>query len=187
MKKSVLLLVFMGIYIAGSGQFKEVVLDEKAFNAGEKLSYIVKFGPIVGGNAYLVLRQTYHNNTLVFHARGEGKTVGLAERLYSVKDVFESYFDLKTGLPYKAIRDVKEGTYRKHDRLFLSRQRVQYTVPARTHWLKFRQTYSIWYPFYITSEVWIFERSNLGMCCIPLLFLMKKFSLLIFDIKARRK
>ena len=115
MKKSVLLLVFIGICITGSSQFKEIILDEKAFKGGEKLSYIVKFGPIVGGNAYLVLRQTYHNNMLVFHARGEGKTVGLAEKLYSVKDVFESYFDLKTGLPYKAVRDVKEGTYKKHD------------------------------------------------------------------------
>jgi hypothetical protein len=115
MKKSVLLWVFMGIYFTGYGQFKEVVLDEKSFKSGEKLTYIVKFGPIVGGSASLIVKHAYYNNQLVFHARGEGKTVGLAEKLYSVKDVFESYFDLKTGLPYKSIRDVKEGNYRKHE------------------------------------------------------------------------
>jgi len=113
--KHVFILFFLSISFGGFGQFKEHVSKDKSFRDGENLLYVVKFGFIVGGNATLVLKQEYFNNKLVFHARGEAKTVGLAEKLYSVKDVFESFFDLHTILPYKSIRDVKEGNYRKHE------------------------------------------------------------------------
>jgi len=96
--------------------------DEKPYRSGEKLVYIVKFGPIIGGTASLTLRQTYYNNKVVFHSRAEGRTVGLAEKLYSVKDVFESFFDVQTGLPYKLARDVKEGSYKKHEEAFFDRE-----------------------------------------------------------------
>lgn len=121
-------------------QTREVSL-EKPFRGGEKLIYIVKFGPIVGGNASLVLKQVSYNNRQVYFASGEGKTVGLAEKLYSVKDVFESYFDMNSLLPYKAIRDVKEGNYRKHDEavfnqtantVYSTRKDSVYQVPRHT-------------------------------------------------------
>jgi hypothetical protein len=114
---------------------------EKPFRLGEKLIYHVKFGPIVGGNASLELKQAIYNNKMVYHARGEGKTVGLAEKLYSVKDVFESYFDSNSILPYKAIRDVKEGNYRKHDEaifnhsnntVYSTRKDTIFSVPSNT-------------------------------------------------------
>lgn len=107
--------LFISLSFPGLGQFKEQVSKDKSFRDGENLLYVVKFGPIVGGNASLILKQVYYNNKIVFHARGEAKTVGLAEKLYSVKDVFESFFDMHTVLPYKSIRDVKEGNYRKHE------------------------------------------------------------------------
>jgi hypothetical protein len=121
-------------------QFSETVVSDKPFRPDERLSYAVKFGPIVGGNASLVLKQVYYNNKLVYYAKGEGKTVGLAEKLYSVKDVFESYFDMNTLLPDKAIRDVKEGNYRKHDeaifyqtanKVYSTRKDTLLTVPHR--------------------------------------------------------
>jgi len=115
MVRVILLFWLPGLYTNAAGQPWEKLVDEKPFRPGEKLTYSVKFGPIVGGHATLTLKSTYYNGRLVYHARGEGKTVGLAEKLYSVKDIFESYFDLTTILPYKAIRDVKERNYRKHD------------------------------------------------------------------------
>jgi len=122
MIKPASVLLFLLYCIAGSGQFKPVESDVKPYKPGEKLSYIVKFGPIIGGTASLTLRQVTHENKIVYHSRGEGKTVGVAEKLYSVKDVFESYFDMQTGLPYKVIRDVKEGSYRKHEEAYLDRE-----------------------------------------------------------------
>jgi hypothetical protein len=103
------------------GQFNQVLINDKPFKTGEKLTYSVKFGPIVGGSASLVIKQTNYKNRVVYHAVGEGKTVGIAEKLYSVKDVFESYFDIKTGLPYRLVRDVKEGNYKRHEEAFMDR------------------------------------------------------------------
>jgi hypothetical protein len=116
--KSTLVLLLISFCLAGYGQIKPGATDERPFKPGEKLSYIVKFGPIIGGSASLTLRQTLFNGELVYHSRAEGKTVGVAEKLYSVKDVFESYFDMQTGLPHKLIRDVKEGSYKKHEEAF---------------------------------------------------------------------
>jgi hypothetical protein len=113
--KPTLVLLLISLCLAGYGQMIPGASDERPFKPGEKLSYIVKFGPIIGGTASLTLRQTLYKDKLVYHSRAEGKTVGVAEKLYSVKDVFESYFDMKTGLPHKLIRDVKEGTYKKHE------------------------------------------------------------------------
>lgn len=139
--KHVFIIFFLILSIGGYGQFKERVSRDKSFRDGENLLYVVKFGPIVGGNASLVLKQEYFNNKLVFHARGEAKTVGLAEKLYSVKDVFESFFDMHTLLPYKSIRDVKEGNYRKHEEalfnhhgntVYCSRKDTLVTIPQNT-------------------------------------------------------
>jgi len=139
--KPVFILYFLSLSIIGYGQFKERVSKDKSFRDGENLLYVVKFGPIVGGNASLVLKQEYLDNKLVFHARGEARTVGLAEKLYSVKDVFESFFDLHTVLPYKAIRDVKEGNYKRHEEaifnhtentVYGSRKDTLVTIPKNT-------------------------------------------------------
>jgi len=139
--KLVFILFFLSISFGGFGQFKEHVSKDKSFRDGENLLYVLKFGFIVGGNATLVLKQEYFNNKLVFHARGEAKTVGLAEKLYSVKDVFESFFDLHTILPYKSIRDVKEGNYRKHEEaifnhigntVYSTRKDTVVTIPKNT-------------------------------------------------------
>jgi hypothetical protein len=121
MMKSTFIFILLIFCTKGFGQYKESVLDEKSFKAGEKLNYSVKFGFIVGGHASLVLKQAYFNNKIVYHARGEGKTVGLAQKLYNVKDVFESYFDTNSLLPYKSVRDVKEGNYKKHDEAVFNR------------------------------------------------------------------
>jgi hypothetical protein len=138
-------IVFVGILLSlsapGNCQFRERVSYDKAYREGENLLYVVKFGPIVGGTASLVLKQELYKNKPVFHARGEAKTVGLAEKLYSVKDVFESYFDFNSVLPYKAIRDVKEGNYKKHDEaifnhpgnsVYSTRKDTVITIPKNT-------------------------------------------------------
>jgi len=115
MTKLLVTILILFLCLTGSGQSVLTIFNEKPFKSGEKLTYSVKFGPVVGGNASLVIRKVRHNETIVYHAVAEGKTVGIAEKLYSVKDVFESYFEMKTLLPHRAIRSVKEGRYRKHD------------------------------------------------------------------------
>jgi hypothetical protein len=66
-----------------------------------------------------------------------GKTAGLTDKLFKVRDYFESYFDMETGMPYKAIRNVREGGYRAYnevmfyheDSLVISQKSGEFKVP----------------------------------------------------------
>lgn len=118
MKFAYLVIIFLLSPFLLLAQFKQEVLRDKPFKPGEKLTYIIRFGPIVGGTASMAIKQANFKNRTVYHSVAEGRTVGLAEKLYSVKDVFESYFDIHTGMPHRLIRSVKEGNYKKHEEAF---------------------------------------------------------------------
>jgi hypothetical protein len=48
----------------------------------------------------------------------EGRTSGLTDRLFKVSNVYESIVDAETYLPFKAIRNVREGSYRYYNEVF---------------------------------------------------------------------
>jgi hypothetical protein len=102
------------------GQAREIPAKSKAYLPGEKLTYSLKFSGIQAGQAEIDLQQANYQNKPVYHARATAQTVGLAEKLYSVKDIFESYFDMNSSLPHKAIRNVKEGNYTSYCELYFN-------------------------------------------------------------------
>lgn len=93
-----------------------------AFKAGENLTYQIRYGIIVAGITTLSLTEEDYNNKTVFRARTLGQTTGLADKLYGVKDIYESWFDKKTNLPYKQIRNISEGRYRKYNEVTYNRE-----------------------------------------------------------------
>jgi len=93
-----------------------------AFKAGEKITYQIKYGFIVGGTTTLTLADTVFQNRSVFHASAVGETKGMADKLYGVKDVYESWFDKETNLPYKQIRNIKEGHYKWYNEVTYNRE-----------------------------------------------------------------
>jgi len=54
------------------------------------------------------------NGNPVNHLYLRGKTVGMANMLYNVNDIYQSFTDTQTDLPYKAIRDINEGGYKHY-------------------------------------------------------------------------
>lgn len=102
------------------GQVQTTPIKSKAFVPGEKLVYSLKFGIIPAGQAEIVLQQVNYRNKSAYHAKVVANTVGLADKLYSVRDIFESYFDINSSLPHKAIRNVKEGNYRSYCELYFN-------------------------------------------------------------------
>ncbi|MDP2891416.1 MAG: DUF3108 domain-containing protein [Bacteroidota bacterium] len=93
-----------------------------AFMAGEKLTYQIRYGIIVGGITTLSLTNEIYENKEVFHAVATGKTTGMAEVIYGVNDVYESWFDKETNLSYKQIRNIKEGSYTKYNEVTYNRK-----------------------------------------------------------------
>jgi hypothetical protein len=51
-----------------------------------------------------------------------GQTSGLADKIYEVKDIYESWFDKETNMPYKQIRNIKEGGYKWYNEVTYNRE-----------------------------------------------------------------
>ncbi len=101
--------------------FTPPVKANHAFVGTEKLIYQIKYGFVVGGNTTLSLTDTVYNGKHVFHALAIGQTTGLANTIYGVEDIYESWFDKKTNLPLKSVRDIKEGKYKRYNEVTYNR------------------------------------------------------------------
>ncbi|MFA5648346.1 MAG: DUF3108 domain-containing protein [Bacteroidales bacterium] len=103
------MVIILLVCIASNGK-----AQHKAFSEGEKLKYLVYYGPIKGGEATLEVRKGKFNEKDVNHLYLNGKTIGLTNVLFKVDDTYQSFTDIDTDLPYKSIRNIKEGRYRHY-------------------------------------------------------------------------
>jgi hypothetical protein len=90
-----------------------------AFSAGEQLTYKVFYtvaGVYVGaGEASFTSTLERLNNKPVYHIVGDGKTYSFYDNFFKVRDRYETYIDTLTMQPYKFIRNVYEGGYKKYE------------------------------------------------------------------------
>jgi hypothetical protein len=83
--------------------------------AGESLKYTIYYGLINGGEATLETRSAYIEGKKMYHCKAVAYTTGITDKLFKVRDIYESYYNPVTSLPYKCIRDINEGKYHKYD------------------------------------------------------------------------
>ncbi len=86
-----------------------------SYKVGEKIKYTIQYGFITAGNATLDLCYDTVQGKSVWHSRLEAHTTGVAEALFKVIDIYESFIDPATELPVKSIRNIREGRYRKYN------------------------------------------------------------------------
>ena len=90
-----------------------------AFIEGEELSYTLHYGFIKAGEAKISLtRELFGGKLDMFHATAKAVTTGLAKTLFPVVDIYESVFDPVTNLPFRSIRNVKEGSYKQYNEVY---------------------------------------------------------------------
>ncbi|HKJ41447.1 MAG TPA: DUF3108 domain-containing protein [Sunxiuqinia sp.] len=77
----------------------------------EELKYSMRYSFFKGGEATLSIEDTVYNGKKAEHFVLDGNTVGLADVLFEVHDVYESIVNPETYLPYKATRNIQEGNY----------------------------------------------------------------------------
>lgn len=101
---------------AGNG-FCEI--RNSAFSNGESITLKV-FYTVVG--AYFGAGEATFNTTIerlngkpVYHIVGEGKTYNFYDNFFKVRDKYETYIDTATLQPYRFIRNVYEGGYKKYE------------------------------------------------------------------------
>jgi len=94
--------------IEGTGQIS-------TYRPGEKINYTIHYGLITGGIATLELKKDTLNGHEVWHSSILAKTTGMADAVFKVRDVYESFMNPETELPVKSIRNISEGKYRKYN------------------------------------------------------------------------
>ncbi|MDO4225124.1 MAG: DUF3108 domain-containing protein [Bergeyella zoohelcum] len=82
--------------------------------AGESLHYRIHYGFLNAGTATLSTQKVNYNGLPHLYVKGVGKTSGAVRTFFKVEDLYESYIDLKTGLPSFYVRNVYEGGYTQH-------------------------------------------------------------------------
>jgi hypothetical protein len=95
-------------------------LIPEELNAKNKaeLTYNLKYGIIKGGEAKMIITDTIFNGNKAIHYYMEGRTTGITDKLFRVHNIYESIVDARTSLPYKAIRNVREGNYKYFNEVF---------------------------------------------------------------------
>lgn len=90
-----------------------------AFSADEVVNMKVFYntlGMYIGaGEATFTTSLERFNGKPVYHLTGDGKTYPTFDNFFKVRDRYESFIDTVTLLPYRFIRNVNEGGYKKYD------------------------------------------------------------------------
>jgi hypothetical protein len=89
-------------------------VSNSAFQVGEKLKFRVTYGFMDAGETVLEVKTTTKTgaNRPLYHVKGVGKTLGGFNAFYRVHDVYESYIDQKSIMPWYFVRNVDEGGYK---------------------------------------------------------------------------
>lgn len=112
--------IFLIASASAAGQYGFKVIPNFSYKAGEQLTFELRYGFLVGGTATLTLEETVVDDKVLHHAVMDARTVGLTDKLFRVRDIYESYFFPKTGLPYKAIRNISEGNYKFYNEVYFN-------------------------------------------------------------------
>jgi hypothetical protein len=109
MKYAIYILLF-SILISSAGWSQPV-----SYKIGEKVFYSVQYGAINGGIASLEIDYDSLKGKQVWHSKITAKTTGIADAIFKILDIYESYIDPATELPMFSIRNIREGRYRKYN------------------------------------------------------------------------
>ena len=89
----------------------------------EHFKYVIHYGFVRGGKASLKLKSERYNGQDVHHLILSGRTTGITNSLFGVRNTYESFIDKESLLPIKAIRDIKEGNYKRYNELVFDREK----------------------------------------------------------------
>lgn len=99
-------------------------INNTAFSYGEKLEYRIHYGPMSAGNCEFIVHDNAVevNGRKSFHIKVSGKSAGLVDAMFKVRDEYESYVDEEAIIPWKCIKKVKEGNYTDSDFILFDQQ-----------------------------------------------------------------
>lgn len=121
MKKSLLvvLLISLSAHLSAGDDFCSI--RNNSFSAGENITMIVFYNAlglyINAGTANFTVTTERLANKPVYHIIGTGVTNSKYDFIFKVRDRYETFIDTNNLLPYKFIRNVDEGGYKKYENI----------------------------------------------------------------------
>ncbi len=119
MKKTLLVLLAISANVQLQAGDEFCGIRNRAFAAGENISYIVYYSAlgmyVNAGNANFTTTLEKINNKPAYHTVGLGNSNNRYDWIFKVRDRYETYFDTATLQPYKFIRNIEEGGYKKYE------------------------------------------------------------------------
>lgn len=114
---STLVTVLICIRLSADSDFCGI--SNSSFSSGERITLKV-FYNVVGlyvdaGTATFNAQLENYNGKPVYHAVGEGWSNSSYDWIFKVRDRYETYMDTATLKPYRFIRNVHEGNYKKYE------------------------------------------------------------------------
>jgi len=116
MKRFLIISILIGLFCL------QGISQPTVYKPGELIRYTINYGIISAGEVTLELKEAEYNNKPVWHSKLVGKTTGMADMVFKVLDIYESYMDPETGLPVFTIRNIREGRYRKYNEVIFDHE-----------------------------------------------------------------
>ncbi len=109
------------------------VFSQQAFDKGEWFKFRVHYGPVNAGYATIEVNEVKKDNKKAFHIVGKGRSTGMVHLVFKVDDNYETYVDQSTGLPFRFIRQIDEGGYKKDLQIDFNQEQRKAFVLDKKH------------------------------------------------------
>lgn len=107
--------LFLAVTFMISAAAVQLHAQAQPYQPGERVIYQIRYGPVTSGQAVLEIKEGFYRGEPVWHAVVTGQTTGVADALYKIRDVYESYINPENDLPVFSIRNIQEGRYRRYN------------------------------------------------------------------------
>ena len=150
----ILLTIFI-LFTGGSVLAQKIpYLSESSFKEGEELSYRLKYGLISAAEGVLKVEKTsldFKNNP-TFHLVAHGTTAGPFSMFYTVKNRYDSYIYKNTFLPYYYTDNIREGNYRRNDKIYFD-QKTRSITGNKGEFTGAEQTFDLLSAYYFARNL----------------------------------
>ena len=113
------------ILLLSSGLYAQ---EKSAFRDGEWLKFKVSYGWFNATTATVEVHKEFLDGKELYHVIGKGRTTGLLDVFFKVRDNYESYVHPESIKPYKFIRKVNEGGYTKDKAIYFDHKDLKAEV-----------------------------------------------------------
>lgn len=94
--------------------FSLKISAQNNYQAGEFLKFRIHYSGLNAGYATIDVKDVTLNGRNHFHIIGKGNSSGAVRAFFKVDDLYESYIDKSDLKPTKFVRNIVEGSYKRH-------------------------------------------------------------------------